>query len=932
MGQRLSPGLRMPTAKPSGVVPAWQTLLSGPLVWLTFCLWFVLVTQANADLFDPLDAYPPRWSLAESDCEARITATENLPQGGARGGCESITFSARHGTEAILIYPIEPVRALDDLVANVSVMSAKAGARVALRVRFPYLRDTQSRRPVSVLVYGATYDRPGRFQSIGIGSIERALRIKVANLRGSHGSDANLEDPYVDAIALNAYCGPGITNVRIDEVSLRGMVPVGDAGRVDPLPPLQNRGGPTTSPTSRGPSERVARVGTESMAPDPAFPRDTVIRVLEHRGEPLAWVRSLGFDAILLSEPPNDDILREAIRARLLVYAPPPSAPDPALRTLLDPIAAWYLGNTVALDNRRVEQTDNTVRKLREFPSLWQRPIVIAPTESWAEYAALADGVISDVPPRVRDLSVSEEALQLARRRASIGGKSDLAVSVATGPPPSATAMNLAIESRIGAPPMDSIRWQSLLAQTVQTLEQAPRAILFRSTKSLVSGSDDAHLRSMALSYINRSVAMLGPWLADAEPTVAYPIASSNFRCGRLLSGDSEVLLISSQQTRGNEILAGDGQVIEIDLPPDRVNMVAWRMTGFRAERVPIERTVTGCKLTLVSPDVAEWVVLSRDASLGLKLDQAAAAFARQAASDRWRLAARHVQHVREAWKQASISGATEIPAPVDLLTASERTIAESEPAYRAADIATTLRLARRADAWALRAAWRLSDALLPSDSVTGNRRIVCSPPLSAGHSMLQVAWHPLMGDEGWSRNLLLSGGLDRASATTAGGWTLGRRRVARATCDMQWISRGYFDGSGAIKLVSASTIQQPLEGGYEGTVMALSAPVVKIKPGQAVRIDAMIRTIGFGRPHQGVLVHDSIGGQAMGKLVRGATDWTHVRLYRQSHTESDIKVLFEVLGDGEAIVDEVTVKVWDPQPLPRLPFRPKVSTINETR
>jgi len=31
----------------------------------------------------------------------------------------------------------------------------------------------------------------------------------------------------------------------------------------------------------------------------------------------------------------------------------------------------------------------------------------------------------------------------------------------------------------------------------------------------------------------------------------------------------------------------------------------------------------------------------------------------------------------------------------------------------------------------------------------------------------------------------------------------------------------------------------------------------------------------------------------------------------------------FEIIGDGEAVVDEVSVRVWDPSPLPELPLRP---------
>ena len=194
-------------------------------------------SPARADLFDSLDAYPPRWHLDTSDCDARVIDHKNLAGGGLDGGgCESLTFQAGVGSESILVYPIEPVRAFNDLVANVSIMSARKGARIGLRVRFPFVRDPQTRRPVAAIIYGATYEHSGKFQSLGIGNVERELRVKIAKLRSVHGSDANVKNPYIDAIAINAYSGPGTTTLRIDQVSVRGMIPVGDHGRVELVP------------------------------------------------------------------------------------------------------------------------------------------------------------------------------------------------------------------------------------------------------------------------------------------------------------------------------------------------------------------------------------------------------------------------------------------------------------------------------------------------------------------------------------------------------------------------------------------------------------------------------------------------------------------------------------------------------------------------
>ncbi len=892
-----------------------------------------LGTPARGDLFDSLDAYPPRWQLDTSDCDARLIEHKNLADGGMDGGgCESMTFQAGVGSEAILVYPIEPIHAINDLVANLSIMSARKGARIGLRVRFPYLRDPQTRRPLSAILYGAMYQHPGKFQSLGVGNIERELRIKVANLRAVHGSDANLDNAYIDAIVINAYSGPGTTTLRIDQVSVRGMIPVGDHGRVDAVPA---QGGTVAA----GPSGRDVSIRSQQMlkirrpvadgdrdSPPlaaAAFPQDDVIRILEHRGEPLTWIRSLGFDAVLLPHPPTADLLRDAIQTQLLVYAPPPIAPDPALGPLLDPVMAWYLGGGVALDNARVSQTDKTVRRLRMFPAAWQRPIVIAPVERWASYGAIADAIVSDAVLRSRGLPSAEQALIFQDRRARIGSGTEMAVAIESSPPSKLALMNRSISAAIGAPPGGNFRWHSMFTQVVQSLEQAPRSIVFRSQESLASGTIFAHQRSMALSYLNRFVAMLGPWIASSRPAAPYPIRGAAYRCGRLDAGGDQFLLLTSDQTTRDQVLAGDGRAVEILLPPEMTNRTAWRLTNFSAERIDIDSTSTGARIEIVSPDVAEIIVVSADSSLAARLDQSARRFAVRAASDRWQLCGDQVRQVRQDWDHAVSSGATEAIMPLDLLTAAQRTLGDAERVYRAGDAEATLRLSRRADAWAVRSRLQLSQALLPSTLPGGAPRYISSPPIDEGRPTLQTAWQTLMGDEGWSDNLIASGGLDRADVLTTGGWAFGQRTLVRAESNARWMSRGFFSGKGAIALAAAATTGESLGGGYEGTIAILSSPAVRIQNNQAVRVDAMIRTIGFGGPHQGVLVYDNLGGQEMGVLVRGATDWTPVRLYRQSVGETEVRVMFEVIGDGEAVVDEVAVRVWDPEPLPALPLRP---------
>lgn len=864
-----------------------------------------LFRRCDAQIYDALDTHPPRWYLDRSDCDARVLQQGHLVDGGVGGdGCETLTFNASHGTEAILVYPIEPVQPLDDLVAGVSLMSAKKGARIGLRVRFPYLRDTETRRPVAVIVYGATYQNPGEFASIGVGSIERPLKLKYVALRKEHGSDADLREPYVDGVVINAYAGPGKTALRISELRVDGLVPLGEEVALGV--------GSHPATARSGDSTQVRRLSPDGKGlpfdAGTAFPIGTVTRILQHNGEPLFWVRSLGFDAVLLPSPPDADILREAIRARVKIYAPPPSSPDPAIESLLDPVAGWFLGSGEAMDLQQLEEFMLHSQNLRKWPEQWRRPLIGAPSESWTRYAPLLDGLINDLPPRIRGLPGDEETAQMVGTQRRIGAQVETGVGIMSMPPDSMLRQVDAIAEAIGAPSPDSFHWHAMWVQAMRSLEVTPRAILFRSTRAVSSGLPMDDQRSMALSYVNRMIAMIAPWVATGTLSPAPSVVGAPYRCTRLTIGGTEMLIMTTLVSRGDEVLAGDGESFDILLNPADAAKTVWRMTHFSAERISPESTPTGARLSIVSPDAVEIVVLSSDPSEGGRLAASAQRFARQAGLDRWQLAGDLVRRTRDNWAMANAMRAAERSAPTNLVTVAEQTLSQAEPAYRAGDTDATLRMARRADAWALRSEWQLAEALMPDWPMPTS-----CPPIMLGASQIQASWRTLMDDAGWGVNRLVTGTLDTPDLLGQNRWSFGQRLKDRATSELSHVRRGTYQGAGALRARVSPLADDPLPGGYEGTVIQIRSPAIRVAAGKAIRIDTMVRTLGFGSPHQGLLVYDTLGGQEMGVLVRGNAGWVPVRLYRQATEETEVHVMFEVIGAGEATIDDVQLRLWEP-------------------
>jgi hypothetical protein len=886
-----------------------------PRALIAGAVWLIAGTAAG-QIYDSLDAYPPRWHLSESDCGARITSHANAPDGGVDGrGCERITLTAGHGTEAILVYPIEPVLPLDDLNVTLSVKSARSGARIGVRVRYPFVEDPATRRPIAVSVYGASYDRTGEYASIGIGMIERQVAMKTIALRREHGIEADLSEPYVDAVVVNAYSGPGTTSLRLDELRVEGLIPVGPDSRAS---------SPSARDADTDAENSAARLrvsGDEAVSGrsrSRAFPLGRITRILQHNGEPLRWVRSLGFDAVLLAEPPDAEILREAIRSRLTIYAPPPSAPDPELEPLLSPVAGWYLGAGERLDRDRIDEIANRAEALRRWPSRWRRPLVGTPLESQRAYAMHLDAVIDDLPPRVRGIEAEEEIAEIRETRRRLRKRVDTAIGIASMPPESLIRQTNAIAGAIGAPPLTGFHWHAMWVQTMRSLETVPAAILLRSTRSLTSGEPLDSRRSMALSYVNRMVAMLEPWIASASPGTPPAVDGGLYRCGRLRLGETDVLIVTTTATRGSELLAGDGTSLEIDLAPDDANKTVWRLTHFSAERIMPETSDTGARIQIVSPDAVEVVVMSSDTAIGGTLSESARRLARQASLDRWQLTRESVNQTQRDWRLLDDLGIPRRRNSGDLTSVARRTLAEAEPLFRAGDTGATLRMARRADAWDLRSRWRMAEALMPDwpDPTS-------SPPVQCGAASIQAIWFPLMRDQGWGKNRLVTGSLDSPEFLRDGRWQFGRRSVGRAESKVLFAPRAAFSGEGALRARVVSLTDDGLPGGYEGTVVQIRSPGVRVAAGSAIRMDAMVRTLGFGDPHQGVLVYDTVAGQEAGVLVRGRAGWTPVRLYRHVPRDTRAHVMFELVGAGEVTIDEVQLRVWEPDAATPPPTRP---------
>jgi hypothetical protein len=891
-------------------LPKWMVVICGVLVGLVG----FGTTTASGPLIDPLDGQPLRWRLTDADCQLNIPAQWLDAAGGLQGKpCEAITIVAGHGTQVILEYRLEPSMAIEDVRATIALKSISAGPRVGLRICYPRILDPVTRAPKTIVLWGDSHGGRGQWEVLAVSPKVSQRRLSEMALREQFGPTADLRDCYIDAVVLNAYAGAGSYTMRLDQLRVDGLITVNSPRKADANGSQTVRRGGAGDVDPSGVLLETERLSSVQSA----FPAGRVTRVIEYNGESLAYLKLMGFDGILLSRPPTAAQLRDAVEQAMLVYAPPPQSRDPSLEPFLSAVAGWYLGTSTDETQLRLVASDQ--QRIEALGPLWQRPLMVAPAERWNRYAGVATTLIYDLPPSIRGIDGGEEIDLLVDQIARTGRPVIAAAGVLTLPPQRFVDQMDALGRSLGAIPVEDYGWRTTWLQTARGLSIAPRGIFFRSGRSLESGREIDARRATVLGMVNRWIEVVGPLVGDSRFRGTLNTDNPSYKLAHLSASGAELVIATHRDSP-----ATDPAAVNTDSPlvfriPLGENSFAWRITDTTVEQLRIGGDATTRQLEIENPDLVEWIVTSNDPGLGGRLDRMVRRQAALLNQYRWDLVSESLMRSREDWRSAVAGGLVPRGAiPEELLRTAAQLLAEVQPRLAAGDVGSAMRATRAADAIGWRCESLLTGRLRPAGLDANSMPALLAP----GGVPLQIAWLPSIGDGRWTDNLLAGGNLDRADELLRTGWTYQTRLEEDAVSAVGIDPQTGETGSGALRIEAAGRGAVPLAGGYAGTVARVTSAATTCPPGSWVRIQARVRTLGFGGPNQGLLIYDNDGGSAMGTLVPGNTSWKTVTLYRTITGNRPLTITFEGIGGGEATIDWVHVAMWKP-PTPPPQFRP---------
>ncbi len=499
----------------------------------TCCLSFLLCTAtwaASPTLVEDFEQPVPSWRVEGGEQPCLVvdhSRTGKAARTGKSG--EEIRITAGEGGSILLAHQIGGFAVIEEFSAAVWVHADRPGIQLLARVIVPRSIDPLTGTPVAAFVYGDAYQTPGRWHRLALEEVTREVQRSARRLATRFGPHVDPRQPRIDPreavvshLLLRIRPGAGPCRTSIDDLAVHG-----------------HRAESDNSPSTATWQSRSGQFAKRpSPAQDGGSPALWMPRIVDYQGEPLAELRSRGFNAILVSRPPHEALLQSAQAAAMRVVSPPPASSRSGSPLLWDAdiVAAWHVGDH--LTGQQLPRVEQLVRQLRKRDPGGAQRIVGGVDSHFAQYSRLLDVVV-----------LSEEVPQAtgSPSRASSSGESG-------GPLP-------------GTPVWIRVETGQSERRALTAMAEGAEGVVFTSRTPLSSGDAATVARATSMELANLELQLLEPlllrrtvrydWSRAADRSAGLP----SLRCGattlvplRLADADSprqgqELLVRAVQET-----------------------------------------------------------------------------------------------------------------------------------------------------------------------------------------------------------------------------------------------------------------------------------------------------------------------------------------------------------------------------------------------
>lgn len=856
------------------------------------------LTRQGWGVHERFESAEVSWRLAEADGAARLIQHERDFTVARTGkGSEHLQVWSAQATYVHLAHPVPAARIIDELVPSLWVKSDRPGLRLKLRVVLPRTYD-RAGKTLTVLLDGDFYSQQGAWQRLEVRNLKKLFEAEVRIRRAQLGA-VDASEAYIDHFVLNAYSGSGITKIWIDDLELTGF-----ASSQPTTTSIAFEGFPSTgAPPSglRGSDPRSAELRGSVLLVDD---RPYFARAIEYNGEPLAFLKRLGFNTIVFHEPPTAAQLAECAQAGVWLVAPPTLTNGSLTITPAHQrVIAWRLGtNATAAD---LPLLADLAAQLHRQDQDAARPIMCDVAHDVERFVGMSDLLMIGRPSIGTSFDLRRYGDWLQQRTRPLGGKpfwgaiqtepsvrliDQLAVAYAGQPTPQATSVQL---PKLSADP------QQIRLLAFEAIASGARGVCFRSRSRLDVKDDVAKLRAASLTLVNTELSLVEPWAAGGSFVKEIDLGEQHTR-GRILETDRSRLLIIARHAPGQQFVSHPQRMEPIAFVAHSIAITdqAYHL-GTGGLKPLLSSQSSGRRIKIQDPDAVSLVLFTQDP---LAVNRCT----RQLSDSRETTATLEHEIASIQLRQTSAVVA-ELGASKPLnekLIEARALIDRAEQLLRSGDARDAILATRTAHNMIRRVqheTWEQAVLAFPSPMSSALCSSFATLPLHA-----KVANR--MATATWSDNVLPAGDCESLNSMLRAGWHQQPSEDGLNSL-VELSLQDPAGGRSALRMVTHR--QRGSAVAVNPQPLAITTGPIAATAGQTLRIHGWVKvtdaTVGSD---DGLMIFDSLAGEELAERITQTRGWQEFTLYRIATRSGDISLTFALTDQGEAWIDEVSVAI----------------------
>ncbi len=674
------------------------------------------------------------------------------------------------------------------------------------------------------------------------------------------------------------------------------------------------------------------------------------IRAIEYQGEPLEFLKQLGFNAVWLHFAPTARMIYDANKVGIWLIAPPPSGAELVTQAELDAIAAnasyvrqtppqaqmsnldfgglpvesvydcvllWFLNG----DFRRneVAALQERVTKLRQLDP-HRRPTIGSPITGINEYSSDSrlSAILLNRAPILSSLDFNDYGEWLVKyQNLATESRAVFWNTIQTQPEPNSTSQRQFFSLVDESPAL--VSYEQMRQAVRLSMRAKCRGLLFRSLTSLTNSDHKTQYRAAALEAINLELQLIAPWFAFGNPD-STPLETSARELSAVVSRIKRAILVAPISTASNNqyIMGQDAVNNWSGIVPVREGYSPELLTPGALRKILSKRTAGGCNFTLEEGSMNSTLFFTQSEVFAQKISERAPAYGSRMAKLAINLARKRLdlyeetvyglQYVEE--HGAFPKSAPRSPALADVVSRCAALIDEAELCLRRRDPSQAYLVAERATREIRnteRKFWQEATKAEIARPVT---------PLSTSFYDMPAyleLYEKLMSGviKTTGPNLIAGGDMENSQTWYSQGWSIFSEPSSITMGEVFFSADAAKSGAAGIKatVTPVATVDYLPE--------EVESPVIYVENAFNVEIGSLVCIQGWIKIPEdlqssvdGVEIYDDQGGQTLALRFKRATDWKHFAFYRRASNNGLMRIRFAFSGIGTVYLDDVAAYV----------------------